>query len=139
MKFFKQKELDASKLFYCRIRKATDGIVYTEKTVVYQVGEIYYDMRRINWAWELSKKPHGDQLLYYKKDESTMPTFYDNVQCDIIEDSLELFYKDGRKTFTINEVINDMVEDNELDTDWPGFSTEQAAKAKKLEMKKSFI
>lgn len=130
MSIFK-KEYDAKKLYSCYIKYDDLGYsavtVKTAKTVVYQVGDIYYDMRRVFPITHLSEKPHGDFQLYYKKDEPTYPSFYGgDKKCEIVDGSLDLFYKDGREKFTLNEIIKDMVDDPDIYTSWPGFSTEVA-------------
>ena len=113
------KELNANKLYSCYVHDLSiNKYIYT---VVYKIKDTYYDMRLINNLLDLSAIGRLNNSLSYNTD-ITRNGFY-GTQRVLLEDTLEKYYKDGRETFLIKDLLNDMVNDENIFTDWPGFST----------------
>ena len=113
------KELNANNLYSCYVHDLSiNSYIYT---VVYKIKDTYYDMRLINNLFDLSIIGRSNNSLSYNTD-ITRNGFY-GTQRVLLEDTLEQYYKDGRETFLIKDLLNDMVNDENIFTDWPGFST----------------
>ena len=127
MKKLELNKLDANRLFYCKVYDP--DLDYDTNAVVYQVGEIYYDMRQITNILDLTAIGRLFCPLYYFKDEVSKPSFYYHKRCVLIGSSLEKYYGQNKRTFTVKELINDMIEDDRIDTGSP-YYTEYAEKRK---------
>ena len=113
------KALNANSLYSCYVYDLDlDSYVYT---VVYKINDTYYDMRLISNPLELFTIGRLINHLSYNT-SITRNGFY-GTQRVLLKDTLDLYYKDGRETFLIEDLLNDMVNDENIFTDWPGFST----------------
>lgn len=121
------KKYDTRNLFRCMVRDFDlNKDIYT---VVYKIKDVYYDMRLISNAFDLTTFGRLDNRLSYKS-EKTRNDYY-GTQRMILLDTLQPFYEDEREFFTIKELIDDMVDDPHIYTDWPGFSTYVASQKRK--------
>ena len=113
------KKLNAKKLFSCTVRDLDlNKDIYT---VVYKIKDVYYDMRLIFNSFDLT--PLGLLFNRLSYSEDNRYNDYYGTETVILMDTLQPFYKDNKEFFTIKELINDMVDDPLLYTDWPDFST----------------
>ena len=119
MKGYFMKKLNAKKLFSCTVRDFDlNKDIYT---VVYKINDVYYDMRLIFNRFDLT--PLGLLFNRLSYAEDIQYNDYYGTKTVILMDTLQPFYKDNKEFFTIKELINDMVDDPLLYTDWPDFST----------------
>ena len=113
------KTLNANCLYSCYVHDLDlNDYIYT---VVYKINDTYYDMRLINNPFDLFIIGRLTNILSYNAG-ITRNGFY-GTQRVLLKDTLEPYYKDGRETFLIEDLLNDMVNDENIFTDWPGFST----------------
>lgn len=126
------REYDTNNLFKCRVFDL--DLEVSVYTVVYRIKDVYYDMRLIGNSFDLSAFGRLDNRLYYRT-EKTRNLYYGTDRV-LLFDSLQPFYGDDKETFNIKELIIDMVDDQDIFTDWPGFSTYLEHQKRKILTKK---